>query len=150
MSETTQTEQSEAQDDTQEPQGPAQEVPEADEAGKAGREAARYRTRLREAEAQRDTLAARVEAMQRAEVARLAGARLSQGADVFDVGRVDLADLLDEDGAVDTTKVENAVADLLTGRPGLSQAAPWPAMGQGQRGAVTGGEKSWDSVLKGR
>lgn len=75
--------------------------------GKGGREAARYRRRLREAEAQRDQLAATVEALQRAAVERLAQADGLEPAALW--AGTELAGLLTDDGTVDAAKVSEAV-----------------------------------------
>lgn len=81
------------------------------------REAARYRRRLRETEAQRDAALSRLEAMQRAEVERLA--TLPNPALLWDAG-TDLADLLAEDGTVDPDKVQ-ATVDQVAERYGVEQ-----------------------------
>ncbi len=74
-----------------------------------GREAAKYRRRLREAEAERDQLAERIEAMQRAEVERLATADTLRPAALWASG-IELADLMADDGTVDGSKVSEAIA----------------------------------------
>ena len=68
---------------------------------------ARYRLQLRETEAERDTLAARVETMQRAEVERLAADVIAKP-DALWASDTTLADLLDDDGQVDRDKVAAA------------------------------------------
>ena len=75
--------------------------------GKGGREAAKYRRRLREAEAQRDQLAGQVEAMQRAEVERLAEADGLKPAALW--AGAELAGLLADDGTVDGARVSAAI-----------------------------------------
>lgn len=72
-----------------------------------GREAAKYRTRLREAEAERDALAERLAVLQRAEVERVAGTKLENPAGLWAAG-VELEQVLDEDGNVDPDKVTEA------------------------------------------
>lgn len=122
---------------------------------KASREAARYRTALRAAEAERDALTARVETMQRAEAERMASARLSVGGDLFDVGRLELAALLDDDGNVSPDAVREAVTALVRTRPGLAAApprAPRPDPSQGGGGGNAIGESAdegWGKVLSG-
>lgn len=74
----------------------------------AGREAAKYRRRLREAEAERDQLAERVESLQRAEVERAATADGLRPAALWASG-VELANLLADDGTVDGPKVLAAI-----------------------------------------
>jgi hypothetical protein len=75
----------------------------------SGREAAKYRRRLREAEAERDQLAEQIEAMRRAEVERLATADSLRPAALWASG-VELSDLVAEDGTVDESKVSEAIA----------------------------------------
>lgn len=137
--------------DSSESQGSTDET-----AGKsANAEAAKYRTKLRAAESERDALAAIVETLQRAEVGRLAGAILAQGGDLLELGGHELADVLTEDGMVDPERVTEMAKELQLSRPGLSkhgignshmnfgQVAVGPASG---RGAKT----TWGAVLKAR
>ena len=131
-------------DDTPDVSDAAQDAP-----GAAG-EAARYRRRLREAEQQRDGLSERLQRLQRRDVERLAGERLSVAADLFEIGRVELAELLDDDGDVAPAKVAAALDQLLTDRPGLAQPGPvrWPDSGQGTRQQSTmGAQTKWAEVL---
>lgn len=86
---------------------------------KENREAAKWRRQLRETETERDSLRSRVEAMQRAEVERLAGDQLSQPSALWK-SDVALADLIGEDGRVDAEKVTAAV-DLAVSSLGLQQ-----------------------------
>lgn len=109
-------------------------------------EAARWRRKLRDAEAQRDDLAERLATAQRAEAARLAESNgLLIGSDIFDIGRADLADLLDDGGAVDAAAVAAAVAALRAERP---QLVSTPDTGQGRRGgqSPTGGA-TWSGAV---
>lgn len=133
----------------------AEQQAETDETGKgANAEAARWRTRLRETEGERDGLRDTVERLQRGEVQRLVGADLAQPGDLFDIGRVALADLLDTDGNVDDGLVATAVYGLLVDRPGLG-AAPAPRQkgpvitGHGTHSGTTGSD-SWQGVLQNR
>ncbi|QFS89494.1 hypothetical protein FIV07_01985 [Mycobacterium sp. THAF192] len=80
-----------------------------DDAGLSRRDI-KYRERLRETEAERDTLRATVETMQRREVERLAAEHLVKPGILWTVG-TELADLLDDDGAVDPEKVSAAAVD---------------------------------------
>lgn len=70
---------------------------------------ARYRRQLRDTEAERDRLAARVEALQRAEVERLAAKTIQKPSAIW-AAQTQLADLLDDDGAVDPQKVTKAAS----------------------------------------
>lgn len=78
------------------------------------REAAKYRTKLRETESERDKLRGQVEDMQRAAVEEMARRdhRLSKPAALWKAG-VELADLLNEDGQVDPEKVKTSVAGAI-------------------------------------
>jgi|SRR5699024_10968677 len=97
-----------SQDETTPPENDAtdQQQEQTDGGGKAGRDAAKYRTRLREAEAERDALTARLETMQKAEAERLAEHHIARGSGLW--AAFELADMLDEDGNVDPAKVATA------------------------------------------
>ncbi len=82
----------------------------------------RYRQRLRETEAQRDTLLQRVEHMQRNEVQRLTADRLADPQDLW--RETELGDLLDDDGHIDTTKVDGRVGALLEEHPHWATPTP--------------------------
>lgn len=118
-----------------------------------GREAAKYRRRLREVEAEREQLGERLAAYQRAAVEQLAGERLAVAADIFDVGRVHLADLVNEDGQVNADAVTAAVGELLASRPGLGKQRQvpvgFPSSGQGATNAAPSGRVDWGDVLRG-
>lgn len=88
----------------------------ADPADKAGAEAAKYRRRLRETEAERDNLLARVEHLQRGEIERLITGKLTDPADIWRDG-AQLADLLDDDGDIDPDKVTTLLDDLVKAHP---------------------------------
>ena len=82
----------------------------------------RYRQRLRETEAERDALLQRVEHMQRGEVQRLTADRLADPEDLW--RETELADLLDERGNIDTTKVDGRVGALLEEHPHWATPVP--------------------------
>ena len=83
------------------------------------REAAGYRTRLRDTEAERDQLRARVERHERADVERLAEqAGFAQPSDVF-MFATDLEQLRVDGGELDTGRVTELAQRVLTERPGL-------------------------------
>jgi hypothetical protein len=126
---------------------PTTDAPKADEAG-PNAEAARYRTRLREAETERDTIAGRLTGYQRAEAERLAAAGLSRASDLWLDG-LDVAELLDEAGQVDADKVATAVAAVLDGRPQLAAVVkrPRPDMSQGVHAPAA--DSGWQGVLRG-
>lgn len=114
------------------------------------RQAARYRTQLRAAEGERDALTARLERLQRAEVARMVGGRLAVAEDVFAFG-LTLGDLVDEDGEVDDELVNTAVVGLLAQRPGLAVAEDrpkFPDLGGGKRGTSTATGPGWADLVR--
>lgn len=95
-------------DNTQ--QAPTAEPTEADgtHEDRQDRDAIKYRRRLRDTEAERDTLATQVEALQRAAIDAQADRENIKPAALWASG-VELADLLTETGTVDTDKVEVAI-----------------------------------------
>ncbi|SDY96742.1 hypothetical protein SAMN05661080_05158 [Modestobacter sp. DSM 44400] len=114
-------------------------------------EAARYRVRAREAEQQRDVLAARVERLQRSVIESKAG-RLAHPADLFDVGGHSVADFLDANGEVGDDRLTDAVTALITARPRLSrwqQEAEAMAPGAPSGGSRSSSAPSWSDVVRG-
>lgn len=109
----------EATADTQNPSETAEQA-DTDEAenreaeqGNPNHEAAGYRRRLRDTEAERDGLLARVETMQRNEIDRTIRVehRIEPRA-VWSNG-AELADLLDDDGAPDSAKIRAAATEAI-------------------------------------
>jgi len=92
----------------------------------------RYREQLREAEAERDRLRGLVEAGQRAEVERLAAARLTDARDLW-YRDTSVADMLDDDGHVDPSKLDAAVDSL------LAEHSHWAAPARAHRGELRSG-----------
>lgn len=78
-----------------------------------GKEAARYRRKLRDTEAERDALAERIETLQRREIERLASRIVKQGAAVWLAGDTVEA-FLDEDGDIDPDKVAEVARRMRT------------------------------------
>jgi hypothetical protein len=111
---------------------------ERDESGRyVSREAASYRRRLRETEAERDRLREQLDRVQRAEVERLAsGAGLAVASDVWLHGATPQT-LCREDGTVDPDTVTGVVEAILRDRPGL-QAVPVGSVGIGKGGTASG------------
>lgn len=83
---------------------------------------ARYRVQLRETEAERDQLRANVEALQRAEVERLASRSIQQPNALWSAD-VELTSLLDDAGRVDPIKVDAATREA-TKTLGLAATRP--------------------------
>ena len=143
-------------------QGPAADADQADDPGD-GHEAARWRKKLRAAEAERDTLRGRLDDMLAGEVARLAersgvrhagldhGHGLAHGSDLLALTPgLTVSALLTETGQVDEAKVEAAVADLLTRRPDLAERWTTGSANGGVRPmSPDGAMPSWGSLLRG-
>ncbi|MCV7317257.1 hypothetical protein H7J77_17115 [Mycolicibacillus parakoreensis] len=96
--------------DTREDTKPASEAEKGqseDKSTSANREAAGYRRRLRDVEAERDELAASLNTLRKAEIERLAGEHLRVGSAIWASG-TDLESLLTEDGGIDAEAVKAA------------------------------------------
>lgn len=98
------------------------------------REAAGYRTKLREAEGERDALAEQVTAMRRGEVERIAGEQLADPGDLWRA-EVQLDSLLGEDGSLDAEKVGAAIEQLVSEKPHYKKQSP-PDFDGGARTSV--------------
>lgn len=120
----------------------------AEDDGNLNKRQARYRRQLRETEAERDQLRATVETMQRAEVERLASKAIQKPTALWSAD-VQLADLLDDTGAVDPAKVNTAVQNardtlgLATTRP------PGYVRGEGQFVGEPAAGNVWENAFKG-
>ncbi len=112
-----------------------------------GREAAKYRRQLRDAEATRDTLAARVQKYQTAEAERVAAGpgRLLDASDLWRV--TDLADVLGDDGELDPAKVNAAVDKLLEDKPHYGAPQTSLDLDLGARGAPVKAGSTWSDVI---
>ncbi len=138
-----------SQDAPHEPEDTEPEEEPEDDA-KGGKEAARYRRRLRETEAERDALTERVESLQRSVVDSIVteggkGGRM-HSTEPFWAGGVDLADLLDEGGDVDRAKVLAAVDDVAV-RFGITRRPkPNTVPGEGYNPAPAGRDSMVDVV----
>jgi len=118
-----------------------------DDTSKAGREAARYRVRLRETEAERDQLRSLVETLQRAEAERAVSDVLRVPAGLWTAGTA-LADLLDDQGRVDPEKA-SAAARTARETVGLAAAhrTPRPDLSQG-RGSGGDSRDAWTKAFR--
>lgn len=101
--------------------------------GRSGRDE-RYRQRLRETEAERDTLLQRLQGMQRNEVQRLVSDRLADPADLW--RDANLEDMLDDDGNIDTAKVDAHISTLLEEHPHWAADKPKTPSGALKSGAM--------------
>lgn len=130
---------------------PAGDEPEEGEqdGSKAAREAARYRRRLREAEAQRDALAQQLEALQRQMVERIIQRECHGKPAGLWASGVTVADLIGEDGTVDPDKVkaawENAV-EMLGLNTRINDGAYVPSEGRNVEWRTSG--TSWQEALR--
>lgn len=119
---------------------PIEDTGEASNEPKEPNKEMRYRLALREAEA-------KIEAMQRADIERVAGEHLAQGSDIFLTS--ELNEYLGEDGTVDYGTVAEAAKALLAERPrlGKNQPAHDPSQGIGNPPKPKPEEPSWSSLL---
>lgn len=119
------------------------------EGGNPSREAAKYRTRLRETEAERDALRQRLDHFQKGEVERVAADKLADPRDLWKNG-AKLEELLDEHGNLDVGKVNQRIKDTLTSSPHYAKSARQPFRGgfaSGATGAETGRPPSFASAF---
>lgn len=108
-------------------------------------EAAKWRRKLREAEAERDQLAEQVQALQRQQVEYLAAGKLHDTADLWSKHSLD--DLLGEDGTVDPAAVDTAIGEL----PAHFRKAPELLYTQGYQGKWDPpSDTNWGDVLRRR
>ena len=125
----------------------------ADDTTKANREAAKWRRKLRDTEAERDALSARLEHLQRTEAQRIAAAHLADGGDIWRDG-AELARVLDDAGNVDAARVAEVAAEVATAHPHYGRRAPTANLKRGGLASgATGVDQltvpSWQRVLRG-
>ena len=144
--------QAEASRGSQEPHtSRADENPSADQGDRTElsavrREAANYRRRLRDTEAERDELRARVDDYDRREVERLAADRLIDPRDLWAMTTVD--GLRGDDGTIDLEKARDEIGRVVQARP--HWAKPMPDLHQGARQTAQEGPRSpFGQVIKG-
>lgn len=117
---------------------------------RASREAATYRRRLRDTEAERDAANGLAERRLNAMIA-VAVQAAGIPAKAWEASAHDTADLLDEDGLPDPAKLADAIAatatDFSLNRP-PERMAPNPQQGS-SNGGGTPAAKSWGDALKG-
>ncbi|GAB93158.1 hypothetical protein [Gordonia rhizosphera] len=119
-----------------------------DDKGKLSRESAKYRSERNAAREERDALKARVEAMQKAMVAKAVEAQGYKSAAFFAGNAGSVAELIAEDGSVDTEKLTAAIEVV---RQDFNLApvsrAPQvdPSLGQSNAGTA---DDSWVNAFK--
>ncbi len=119
-----------------------------DPADTPNREAARYRRRLRDTETERDTLKARLEALQRAQVDGIAQGLGVKPAALWAAG-ADLEGLCDDNGVPDAGKVK-AAAEKARAELGISAPARKPSTDNlisGATGRTNESATSWQHAL---
>jgi hypothetical protein len=103
-----------------------------DAGGGHGSEAAKWRVKLRETEAERDQLRASLDGLRRQVIERYAGQRIAKPSLLW-AGGAGFDGLIDEDGLLDHAKI-NARVDALVEEYGLSERprppAPDPSQGR--------------------
>jgi hypothetical protein len=154
VSEETQTTTAEEPVEVSAPHGEQRPEPESSDAELRSREAANYRTRLREAERQveqRDGVIAglrdELDRLHRAEVERVADQQgMAVPGDLWTLHQ--LGDLRDDDGRLDAEKVTTTVRDVLAARPTWRVATP--DTGAGPRGGGQRPQPGLSTLLKPR
>lgn len=122
----------------------------ADDKPSANKEAARYRVKLRETEAKLEAAEARVTTLMKRAAESHVADKLSVPSDLWDVGKANIADLLDDNGDLDTDALDDLVGEMLSARPGLGPVR-WGDVGvSGQRGSDDSSSPSWADALKRR
>ncbi|MFI1201461.1 hypothetical protein ACH4VR_18765 [Streptomyces sp. NPDC020883] len=110
-----------------------------------------HRQALDEAHSRLEAAQKRIDAMLLREIERQAAQRLDVPSDLFDLGKHRVADLLGEDGDVDTEKVAAAVESLLKSRPNLAvRPTGWGDVGGGPRSSADDDVPDWKSALRGQ
>ncbi len=120
---------------------------ETEQETKPNSEAAKYRTRLRETETERDALTQRLEAAQRALVEGRVAGHMKDVADFWT--HVELASVLDADGSVDAIAVSDAVNTLLADKPHYAAGRCGPYVPQDGKVVTSPPAASWQSALSG-
>lgn len=120
-----------------------QELPQQESGGNA--EAAKYRRRLREVESERDQLQEQVQTLRRSEVERQVAGELEDPSDLWRAG-TEVEHLLDEDGAVDQSKVVETARAVTTEHPGWRKVS---GVDEDQgRASESFREPSWTALLR--
>ncbi|MBX7434567.1 hypothetical protein JDV09_21060 [Mycobacterium sp. Y57] len=124
----------------------AEETPPEPVEESSNKEAAKWRRKLRDAEAQRDRLAATVEALQRSQIDAIADSAGVRPAAVHAVAA--LSDMVGDDGAVDPRKVADAVKQARDTLGVQTKGAPVPGVGNVPN--ILPNPNRWESAFKPR
>lgn len=121
---------------------------------KARKEAASYRTRLRDVEARLEAATGQLTRLRRAAIEQAATGpgRLRDGADLWAAG-ITVDELVDDDGNVDRDLLDQAVTKVRTDRPHWAAPQPTPQrprekLTPGASPADDGRPTTWADVLK--
>ena len=118
----------------------------------ANSEAARWRVKLRDTEAQRDALSEKVTGYQRRDCERVVTDLLAQPADLWEIGHLEVSEFIGDDGEIDEDELREAANALIEQRPGLAKAElrePEPK-NWGQHGGRPPASVGWESVIASR
>jgi len=148
---TTEPQETPAPEQVQEASQETTDAPESAEADNPGREAAKWRTRLRETEAERDTLREQLEAAHRQMVSDRVAERFADPEDFFmRGGQV----VLDDDGRLDLEAIDTKAGEILASAAHLSRPRkPQPNPAQGASASGKSPEHtgpSWSDALRSR
>ncbi|ELR85688.1 MULTISPECIES: hypothetical protein [Mycobacterium] len=127
----------------------------ADEDHGPNTEAARYRKRLREVEAERDGLAERLAGYQRSECEAAVADLLDVPTDIWDVGQADPALFYSDDGTLNDAELRAAAGAIVDQRPRLakqtepSRSPNWGQVSAGHAPPGSGGP-SWGDIINPR
>lgn len=131
--------------------GTSSDAPPDTDTSNPNHEAAKWRTRLRDTEAERDALAERLASAQRQNVDTVVSQRFADAADFWSV--VDLADVLGDDGEIDPERLTTAMDSALAAKPHWKRpaSATESASTVTSRERVGGGKTpSWSDLLQGK
>jgi hypothetical protein len=124
-------------------------TPEPEQEPSPNGEAARWRTKLRDTETQRDALTDRLTGYQRRECEAAVADLLDEPGDLWEIGQADVSAFYGDDGALDEAELRAAAGALCELRPKLAkpQGPRWKNFGQGSKPPPQRGI-GWDAVLK--
>ena len=131
---TTEATNDDAEPDTQTTETEApEETPEVGSDGKTSREAAKWRTKFRDAETQIAAMTEHVTTLQRQLVDQAIAKRITDPSDFWT--QANIADLLADDGTLDPDRIDAKIAEVLAAKPHwtkrASAAAPTTDVGSG-------------------
>jgi hypothetical protein len=129
---------------------PPQPESEPDPEPSPNSEAARWRTKLRETEAQRDALAERLTGYQRKECEAAVSDLLDEPRDLWEIGQADVSAFYGDDGELDEAQLRAATGALCEMRPRLAKPQGPRHMNFGQHTPPPPPPKvGWETVIGG-